>query len=261
MADFPEGCIADIISFTTPRDACRLCSVSTTFRSAAESDTVWRSSSRRISPPSSPDPRILLLLSLALKTCTSPSAITPCSSMGIASFSLHKESGKKCVMISARELAITWGDTPQYWAWIPSPDARFEEVAVLISVCWLEIVGNIRVSMLSPSTLYAAYIVFKLTEYIQGFDTQVGNSGIRVVVGNGGNGWVWQTAVLDGDYDREEGGGHNYPKEKRDGWMETELGEFFYDGGEEGELQLSFEDLSSHWKEGLIVLGFEIRPK
>ncbi|KAK0602931.1 hypothetical protein LWI29_038348 [Acer saccharum] len=37
----PEGCIAAIIAFTTPRDACRLACVSTTFRSAADSNVVW----------------------------------------------------------------------------------------------------------------------------------------------------------------------------------------------------------------------------
>jgi len=37
----PEGCIANILSRTTPLDACRLSLVSKIFRSAAESDTVW----------------------------------------------------------------------------------------------------------------------------------------------------------------------------------------------------------------------------
>ncbi|XP_044481128.1 F-box protein SKIP3-like [Mangifera indica] len=43
----PEGCIADIISRTTPRDACRLALVSKIFRSAAKSDVVWE----RFLPP------------------------------------------------------------------------------------------------------------------------------------------------------------------------------------------------------------------
>ena len=39
--DLPEGCIATILSYTTPVDACRLSLVSQLFRSAAESDTIW----------------------------------------------------------------------------------------------------------------------------------------------------------------------------------------------------------------------------
>ncbi|XP_062084252.1 putative F-box protein PP2-B12 [Humulus lupulus] len=260
MADFPEGCIADIISFTTPRDACRLCSVSTTFRSAAESDTVWE----RFLPPDSSSlvarstlvPTFSRLKDLYISLCDQPLLIDG----GRKSFSLEKETGKKCFMISARELCIIWGDTPQYWKWISSPDARFEEVALLLQVCWLEISGKIEVSMLSPLTLYTAYLVFKVRhEDFYGFKTQVGNTTIGFV---GSGEIVRGTAAVDGDYyEREEGDGHNYPKERRDGWMEIELGEFFYDGRQEGELEMKFQDLSSHWKDGLIVLGIEIRPK
>ena len=41
MLVLPEDCIAAVISFTTPRDACRLACVSTIFRSAADSNIVW----------------------------------------------------------------------------------------------------------------------------------------------------------------------------------------------------------------------------
>lgn len=37
----PEGCIANVLSLTSPRDASRLSVVATIFRSAAESDAVW----------------------------------------------------------------------------------------------------------------------------------------------------------------------------------------------------------------------------
>lgn len=41
--DLPEGCIAKVMSLTTPKDACRLSAVAENFRSAAESDIVWDS--------------------------------------------------------------------------------------------------------------------------------------------------------------------------------------------------------------------------
>lgn len=37
----PEGCVADIVSHTTPVDACHMALVSTTFHSIADSDPVW----------------------------------------------------------------------------------------------------------------------------------------------------------------------------------------------------------------------------
>lgn len=37
----PEDCISNIISFTSPRDACVAALVSKTFESAVKSDSVW----------------------------------------------------------------------------------------------------------------------------------------------------------------------------------------------------------------------------
>lgn len=39
--DLPEDCISHIITFTSPRDACVAASVSKTFASAVDSDSVW----------------------------------------------------------------------------------------------------------------------------------------------------------------------------------------------------------------------------
>ncbi|KAH7521807.1 hypothetical protein FEM48_Zijuj07G0071400 [Ziziphus jujuba var. spinosa] len=42
ITQLPEECISHIISFTSPRDACRLSLVCPLFRSAIDSDVVWR---------------------------------------------------------------------------------------------------------------------------------------------------------------------------------------------------------------------------
>lgn len=39
--DLPEECISNIISLTSPRDACVVASVSKTFGSAVDSDVIW----------------------------------------------------------------------------------------------------------------------------------------------------------------------------------------------------------------------------
>ena len=41
FSSLPEGCIAHILSFTSPQDVCRFASVSSTFRSAADADAIW----------------------------------------------------------------------------------------------------------------------------------------------------------------------------------------------------------------------------
>ncbi|KAL6190299.1 hypothetical protein ACLB2K_036697 [Fragaria x ananassa] len=99
------------------------------------------------------------------------------------SFSLDKWSGKKCYMVPARDLVIGWADTPNYWKWISLPDSRFEEVAELVSVCWLEIRGKIDTRLLSPSTMYKAYLVFKSTAATYGFDYQPAEVSVGLIGG------------------------------------------------------------------------------
>ncbi|CAI0560016.1 unnamed protein product [Linum tenue] len=68
------------------------------------------------------------------------------------------------MMVGARDLAITWGDTLAYWRWEMDANSRFArgEVAALEIVWWLEIRAKIQTRRLSPGTTYAAYLVFKL---------------------------------------------------------------------------------------------------
>ncbi|KAK7376340.1 hypothetical protein VNO78_34806 [Psophocarpus tetragonolobus] len=288
--NLPEGCIANVLSFTSPKDVCRLSLVSSTFRSAADSDAVWDrflpsdydtliSQSSSFSLPSKKH----LYLFLTQK----PLLLDD----GKKSFQLDKIYGKKCYMLSARALFIVWGDTPRYWRWISLPDARFAEVAELVSVCWLEIRGWINSGMLSPDTLYGAYIVFKPSSAgTYGFDYQ----SIEVSIGIDGD-TQRRTVFLDGERGRRlryrivprRAGflgtveapqlptpapapapaptphlDHQHPKERGDGWLEVELGVFFNDGQEDREVEMAVSEVKSgDWKGGLLVQGIEIRPK
>ncbi|PRQ41759.1 putative phloem protein [Rosa chinensis] len=70
-------------------------------------------------------------------------------------------------------IGIIWGDAPQYWRWTSHPESRFQEVAELLDVCWLEINGKLETRVLSPSTLYKAYLSFKFTPEAYGFKHKV----------------------------------------------------------------------------------------
>ncbi|KAK9949838.1 hypothetical protein M0R45_005349 [Rubus argutus] len=260
LQDLPEGCKAHIISLMSPRDAGRLCSISKDFKSKKE---------------------------LYLTLCDNPVLIGNRK----MSFSLDKWSGKKCYMISARDLDITWGSTPEYWTWTSDPESRFEEVAELVDVCWLEIRGKLDTRLLSPSTLYKACLVFKFNVWAYGFL----NLPTKVTVGLEGEETTEQTVFLhderevtadaiefyllpkmiaagldDGDttmltaFLHNEGVKKNsdrYPKVRSDGWLEIELGDFFCKGGENGQLSMMCLNTCGHWKSGLVVQGIEVRPK
>nr|CAD1830905.1 unnamed protein product [Ananas comosus var. bracteatus] len=232
------GCIAHVISLTSPRDACRLSVVSAAFRSAAASDAVWQ----RFLPPDFPS--ILSRAAAAVdlgcsskkdlffRLCHHPllllHAPTP-------SFWLDKSSGAKCYMLLARALSIAWGDTPEYWAWNRIPDARFGEVAELLDVCWLEIVGRIGSSALSPKTAYAAYLVFKIADDWHGLHCPKQETcRTQNAAGNYG---CWGDISADEER-RLDGGGD---------------GEFYNETGEDGEVEMSLREIRGrNWKKGLL---------
>ncbi|KAK8657028.1 hypothetical protein V6N13_098962 [Hibiscus sabdariffa] len=280
LSDLPQDCIAAVISLTSPRDACRLSLVSTSFKSVSDSDAVWE----RFLPsgliPSSASLCCSSKKQLYLSLCENPLLIDG----GRKSVQVERGSGKKVYMLSARDLSIVWGDTPTYWRWISIPDSRFEEVAELVNVCWLEIRGKIAVSMLSPMTHYKAYLVFKLTTGAYGF--QFHYQAAEVSFGLVGAEVCKRAVWLDADRGLRQmvprrigllnrsrylrlrlqtanGGDDQYPKGRADGWMEIELGEFLNDGWKcnDGELEMSvLEVKGGNWKGGLIVQGIEIRP-
>ncbi|KAJ9153058.1 hypothetical protein P3X46_026547 [Hevea brasiliensis] len=161
------------------------------------------------------------------------------------SFSLDKSTGKKCYMLAARGLMIAWGGNPQCWIWKNVPYSRFTEVAELKFVWWLEIRGKIDTSMISPITNYVvAYLVFKMRTDARGFILHP----IDVSVG------------ISRSTRRSHMLRLRHPN-RSDGWLEVELGEYFKQCGNDGEvLEMSAMEVNDE-KSGLIVQGIEIRPK
>ncbi|KAL3523400.1 hypothetical protein ACH5RR_016234 [Cinchona calisaya] len=291
LYELPEGCIANALSLTSPRDACRLSLVASTFRSAAQSDDVWE----RFLPPDYRDvlgrsaEGIKLLRSsmskkeLYVRLCDEPILIDN----GTKSFSLEKSSGKKCYMLAASDLTIVWGDTPRYWKWISLSESRFAVVAELLDVCWLEIRGKIRSCMLSPDSTYAAYLVFSSRTRTYGFEYQPAEASI-VISGQEGQKQavhldpdgaqrlrqhirprrrrgvfgLRQAALMSQPETIPTDSDVQYAKQRGDGWMEAKLGEIFINGGQDVELDMSLMEIKGgNWKSGLIVQGIEVRPK
>ncbi|KAL6964705.1 hypothetical protein U1Q18_035763 [Sarracenia purpurea var. burkii] len=271
----PEDCITRILSLTSPCDAGKSSVVSSTLRSAAEFDLLWESFlpsdyrevvSRSVSP--------VLFRSkkeLFLRLCM-PLLIDG----GKKIFWIQRFRSKKCYMLSARELSITWSSNSLYWAWKPSHRSRFGEVAELITISWLEIQGKINTLLLSPNTTYGAYLVVDFADRAYGLDSLP--SEVSVEVGNyHRRGSIYlrpfeRSRILDrieGQSRRREavkgeGSGGVRLEVREDGWSEIELGEFFNggDGSEREVLKMSLKEVKGgHLKGGLLVEGIELRPK
>ncbi|KAJ3691514.1 hypothetical protein LUZ61_020678 [Rhynchospora tenuis] len=264
----PEECLSHVISLTNPRDAIVSSAVSRTFQSAADSDATWERFlpsdyasilSRAVRPVEYASKKELFF-----RLCDHPVLIDG----GRMSFGLEKSSGAKCFMISARALSIVWGDDKRYWKWIVLPknpnSSRFIECAKLKNVCWLEICGNIDSKILTPDTVYAAYLIFKLARNTFGLCEPFQ----RTIITLAGNVVSEHFVCLNTRVENPRWDNRPLPRrdvilptERQYGWLEVKLGEFYNEDGIDGEVNISLTEIKGgHWKNGLIVQGIEVRP-
>ncbi|XP_019099575.1 PREDICTED: F-box protein At2g02240-like [Camelina sativa] len=236
----PEECISHIYSLTSPRDACVAVSLSKLFGPAVDSDSVWEKFLLPGHQSLIPKSRIFSSKKeLYFVLCNNLVYIQD----GGKSVCLDKESGKTCVMLSAKQLEITF-DSHYFWQWISIPESRFDQVPELLVEVPFKISGVMSTQTLSPKTCYSAYIVYKTRDRFHGLK-------------HIGVGFIGQGTRVTKRWERK-----NLTKleEREDGWMETELGEFFTEFDCE-EIVLSIIEIDyAYWKRGLIIQGIDIRP-
>uniref|UniRef100_A0A5B7BBG2 F-box domain-containing protein n=1 Tax=Davidia involucrata TaxID=16924 RepID=A0A5B7BBG2_DAVIN len=244
LNDLPKDCFCEIISLTSPSDACSWSLVSRIYRTYADSNDVWErflpsdykdiigSNSNTDHPESSK--------ALYVRLSHHPILIDD----GNMSFGLEKRSGKKILMLGARKLGIIWENNANYWRWISLPESRFTEVAELVEVWWFDVRARLERRKLSEMTTYGCYLVFKETEQgWSGFDERP----MELIVGlNKIKYLTWA------------------PTERDDGWMEIEIGDFFNDDHHRdvAEVEVVVRQTSDYSrKSGIIIQGIEFRPK
>ncbi|CAH1436326.1 unnamed protein product [Lactuca virosa] len=131
----------------------------------------------------------------------------------------------------------------------------FPEVCILREGYSLGIQGKIASEMLSQKTTYVAYLVFRTTRDTRGLavpaKTKVSFGGIEIESEN--------VYLRRPQFQQEN---YVFPCLRNDGWMEMKLGEFECNEGDDGEVEMAFEEVTQrNWKSGLIVEGIELRPK
>ncbi|XP_059293122.1 F-box protein PP2-B10-like [Lycium ferocissimum] len=254
----PEGCISEIISLTTPADAIRSSVISRGFKSAAESDIVWN----KFLPSDHQDivSRSVSVVvfdskkDLYFRLSESPILLDE----GRLSFWLDKTNGKKCYLLSARQLTISFSDTQLFWEHTSDADSRFPEVAFLNSVDLLDIRGKIGTRALSSRTSYAAYLVFKISERYHGLEST--NAMVRFVNQESEDQAEERatTVILAARAPRHLKG--RLPEKRTDGWLEVGIGNFeLRDDNGDVEARL-LDSRPFHAKCGLIIEGVEFRP-
>ncbi|XP_050890041.1 putative F-box protein PP2-B12 [Lathyrus oleraceus] len=227
MAEFEvltEGCIASILSHTKPIDACRLSLVSKTFRSAANSDTVWnkflQSDTPFINYVFSHSPTLANFptkKALYMFLCDHPIIIDH----GEKSFHLERKNGRKCFMLAPKSLYIEWTTIP---------DSRFPEILKFCHVCMHKI----------------HELVFKKTD-----EWLVKHEPVKFLVSV-------QSGHSLGVNPFEEWQHHSV---RRDGWLETKLGIDYNFGIENEQVHIRVLEIRGcNWTSSLSLQGIEIRP-
>ncbi|KAH6772531.1 hypothetical protein C2S51_010935, partial [Perilla frutescens var. frutescens] len=246
----PEECLSHVIGFTSPRDACSLAVVSKNFRDAADSDLAWDKflpSDYRQIISKSLSPIVFSSKKELFRIISSTSILIDGAKKA---FWVDKFTNKKCYMLSARELSIAWSTNPLFWCWKSLLDSRFPESVELIMVSWLEIKAKFNTRSLSPNTTYGAYLVIQVAK--RAFGLEILPMEVSVEVGNCK---TRGTICMNRD---ECGGG---VRDRGDGWLEVEVGEF-YNHGSEREVIMEFGEIKGdHLKGGLLIEGIQLRPK
>ncbi|KAM0867563.1 hypothetical protein ACQ4PT_041897 [Festuca glaucescens] len=152
-----------------------------------------------------------------------------------------------CFMLLPRGLHITWSEDPKYWTWQPlkeGSDAQAEtESVALQNVCWLEVIGKLELSHLTPGVTYDVVFEVMLTDPAYGWSTPVN---LRL-------------KLPDGTMQQHK---ENLMTKTRGEWQQLKVGEVKPLKGQNGEAEVSmFEYEGGQWKRGLLIKGIKIVPK
>ncbi|CAH9080223.1 unnamed protein product [Cuscuta europaea] len=259
MDDFtmlPEGCISEIVSFTSPADASALSVISKRFKSATESDTVWKKFlpsdideivSKSSAPFDLPPTKKELYMFLSHSHIFLDG--------GKLGLFLDKRTGKKCFRVAASELVFTHRNVTNRMYTEPELlCSRHSDVAVIKSHDReYDIYGRMSSEKLSEETRYSSYLVFKLSA----------PSAEHVYITL--SFWGVCRFVDNEDKDvaemRSRFYNFGFPVVRDDGWLEVEIGTFFNAGGNRGDVESCLFNVVTGYGRFLTVRGLEIRPE
>ncbi|CAM6125367.1 unnamed protein product [Calypogeia fissa] len=172
--------------------------------------------------------------------------------------------------LSAKSLAITWGNDERYWKWVERKGSRSNEVAYLVDVYWLEVQGQVSLSTLRPGKYTLSWrlqlacldnedkrsgwdsepVIFKLSTTDR---QQTERSCFLVEEGPG---------KLETPLDLKTSVVQNGSEEEfTDGWKEYEVGTFMVKKKRKPvELIFSLTEANGSWKRGLFIDSVVISP-
>ncbi|KAL1331939.1 F-box protein PP2-A15 [Arachis duranensis] len=264
LGDIPEGCVARVFLHLSPPEICNLARLNRAFRGAASADSVWQSKL-----PSNYHDLLDLVPPERYKNLSKKDIFALLSRPvpfddGNKEVWLDRVTGRVCMAISAKAMAITGIDDRRYWNWIPTEESRFQIVAYLQQIWWFEVDGEVKFPF--PPDIYT--LSFRL--HLGRFSKRLGR---RVSNYEHTHGWdikpvKFELSTSDGQHasgefcldetELDDG----YGNHKRGYWVDYKVGEFIVSGSEpKTEVRFSMKQIDcTHSKGGLCVDSVFIIP-
>ncbi|PRQ60040.1 putative phloem protein [Rosa chinensis] len=259
LRDLPESCISYILLYLDPPEICKLAQVNRVFRAASSTDFVWQSKL-----PS--NYKFLVEKSLILgahnsnripkKDIYARLCLPNRFDNGTKEVWLDKSCGSHpqvCLSISSKALRITGIDDRRYWSNIPTEESRFNRVAYLKQIWWLEAQGELEFEF--PPGNYSLYFRLQLGR------TCPGRFGRRVCNTDQVHGWDikpvrFHLSTSDGQHALSECYLH-----ERCSWVHYHVGDFVSNSPKPMKIKFSVTQIDcTHTKGGLCLDSVLICP-
>ncbi|XP_050230512.1 F-box protein PP2-A12 [Mercurialis annua] len=178
LGDLPEGCVALIIDHLNPQEICKISSLNRAFRGASWADFVWESKlptnylsllERIFGVDYEKFPRKLNkreIFTILSRANTFDG--------GAKKVWLDKLTGGVCLSVCSKGLAITGIDDRRYWNHIPTEESRFQSIAYLQQIWWLEVDGQFEFPF--PAGTYSLFFRLQLGRAAKKFGRRVCNT-------------------------------------------------------------------------------------
>lgn len=265
LGDLPVDFVALILCRMPPRDVARAACVCRSFRAAAAFESVWAHAAVSHLPAKYSE--LVALEQFASERdlfdhlCTNLILFAD----NTQGFRMERATGGLCVAMAARGMYIEHVDAPQYWQWVPNfHHALFPEVAQLMTVCWLEAIGEMECSL--PAGTYTACWRIMLSR-LQNF----GEKPVTFRLSKNDEQVVERQCFIDPRpprYRRRSDGELRLPmptvRVVDGGWREYDAGEFTVNEHDVQPCVLKFSmtaiEEGQDWKSGISLDGVVVRP-
>ncbi|KAA8516645.1 hypothetical protein F0562_016849 [Nyssa sinensis] len=264
LGDIPESCVACVFLYLTPPEICNLARLNRAFRGAASSDAVWASKL----PPNYKNLLDLMpperYQNLSKKDIFSLLSRSVTFDDGNKASWLDRITGRVCVSISAKAMAITGIEDRRYWNWVPTEESRFHVVAYLQQIWWFEVDGVVKFPF--PADIYTLSFRIHLGRFSKRLGRRVCNfehthgwdiKPVRFELSTSDGQQASSECCLDEIEQDDVNGNH-----KRGCWIEYKVGEFVVNESDPAtEVRFSMKQIDcTHSKGGLCVDSVSIIP-